>query len=103
MQQNEKCSEVVVVKGASAGVGRAIVREFAKHGASIGLLARGRDGLEGARREVEEAGCRAVAIPTDMSDPKQVEEAADTVTRELGPIDVWVNDAMVTVLAPAVE
>lgn len=103
MRQNEKCSEVVVVTGASAGVGRAIVREFAKHGASIGLLARGRDGLEGARREVEEAGCRAVAIPTDTSDPQQVEEAADTVTRELGPIDVWVNVAMVTVLSPAVD
>ncbi len=62
-----------------------------------------RDGLEATRREVEEAGCRAIAIPTDMSDPQQVEEAADTVTRELGPIDVWVNDAMVTVLSPAVD
>lgn len=103
MRQNEKCLEVVVVTGASAGVGRAIVREFAKHGASIGLLARNRDGLEGARREVEEAGCRAVAIPTDMSDPKQVEDAADTVTKKLGPIDVWVNDAMVSVISPAVE
>lgn len=103
MRQNEKCSEVVVVTGASAGVGRAIVREFAKHGASIGLLARSRDGLEGAKREVEEAGCRAIAIPTDMSDPQQVEESADTVTRELGPIDVWVNVAMVTVLSPAVD
>jgi NAD(P)-dependent dehydrogenase (short-subunit alcohol dehydrogenase family) len=103
MRQNGKCSEVVVVTGASAGVGRAIVREFAKHGASIGLLARSRDGLEGARREVEAAGCRAIAVPTDTSDPQQVEEAADTVTRELGPIDVWVNVAMVTVLSPAVE
>ena len=88
MRQNEKCLEVVVVTGASAGVGRAIVREFAKHGASIGLLARSRDGLEGARREVEEAGCRALAVPTDISDPQQVEDAADTITRELGPIDV---------------
>jgi len=94
---------VVVVTGASAGVGRAIVREFAKHGASIGLLARSHDGLEGARREVEEAGCRALAISTDMSDPKQVEDAADTITRELGPIDVWVNVAMVSVISPAIE
>jgi NAD(P)-dependent dehydrogenase (short-subunit alcohol dehydrogenase family) len=103
MRQNGKCSEVVVVTGASAGVGRAIVREFAKHGASIGLLARSRDGLEGAKLEVEAAGCRAIAIPTDMSDPQQVEEAADTVTRELGPIDVWVNDAMASVISPAVD
>jgi len=103
MRQNERRVEVVVVTGASAGVGRAIVREFAKHGASIGLLARSRDGLEGARREVEEAGERAIAVQTDMSDPQQVEDAADTVTRELGPIDVWVNVAMVTVLSPAVD
>lgn len=103
MRQNERRLEVVVVTGASAGVGRAIVREFAKHGASIGLLARSRDGLEGARREVEEAGCRAIAVPTDMSDAQQVEEAADAVTRELGPIDVWVNNAMVSVLSPAVD
>ena len=103
MRQNGKRSEVVVVTGASAGVGRAIVREFAKHGASLGLLARSHDGLEGAKREVEAAGCRAIEILTDMSDPQQVENAADTVTRELGPIDVWVNVAMVTVLSPAVE
>ncbi len=103
MRQNERRVEVVVVTGASAGVGRAIVREFAKHGASIGLLARSRDGLEGARREVEEAGERAIAVPTDMSDPQQVEDAADTVTRELGPIDVWVNVAMVSVISPAIE
>ena len=103
MRENGRSPEVVVVTGASAGVGRAIVREFAKHGASLGLLARSRDGLEGARREAEAAGCRAIAIPTDLSDPQQVEEAADTVTHELGPIDVWVNDAMASVISPAVE
>jgi NAD(P)-dependent dehydrogenase (short-subunit alcohol dehydrogenase family) len=88
-----KKREVVVVTGASAGLGRAIVREFASHGADIGLIARGRDGLEGARREVEKAGGRALVLPCDVSDPKAVEEAADRVERELGPIDVWVNNA----------
>jgi NAD(P)-dependent dehydrogenase (short-subunit alcohol dehydrogenase family) len=92
--------EVVVVTGASAGVGRAIAREFAHHGAAIGLLARGRDGLEGARREVERAGSKALVVPTDMSDENQVEYAADMVERHLGPIDIWINNAMVSVLSP---
>jgi short-subunit dehydrogenase len=96
-------SEVVVVTGASAGVGRAIVCEFAQHGASLGLLARGRDGLEGARREVEAAGGRALVIPTDVSDATQVEEAATIVERTFGPIDVWVNNAMVSVISPALD
>jgi len=96
-------SEVVVVTGASAGVGRAIVREFAQHGAWIGLLARGRDGLEGARREVEAAGGRALVLPTDVSDAAQVEETAATVERTFGPIDVWVNNAMASVISPALE
>ena len=93
--------EVVVITGASAGVGRAAVREFAKRspGARIGLLARGGDGLEGARREVEEAGGRALAVPTDVADPGQVEAAARRVEEGLGPIDVWVNDAMATVFS----
>lgn len=90
-----KNREVVVVTGASAGLGRAIVREFAKHGADIGLIARGRDGLEGARREVEQAGGRALVLPCDVSDAKAVEEAADRVERELGPINIWVNNAFV--------
>ncbi len=91
--------EVVVITGASAGVGRAAVREFAKHGARIGLVARGRDGLEGARREVERLGGKALVLPTDVSDPQQVETAAEEVEREFGPIDVWVNDAMVSVFS----
>src|ERR1044072_1153630 len=86
--------EVVVITGASAGVGRATVREFAKHGAYSGLLARGRDGLEGARDEVEEAGGRALVLPTDVSDAAAVESAAVAVEETLGPIDVWVNNAM---------
>jgi NAD(P)-dependent dehydrogenase (short-subunit alcohol dehydrogenase family) len=92
--------EVVVITGASAGAGRATVREFARHGAWIGLIARGIDGLEGARREVEECGGRAIAIPTDVSDAKQVEAAAEKIEAELGPIDIWVNNAMVSVFSP---
>jgi NAD(P)-dependent dehydrogenase (short-subunit alcohol dehydrogenase family) len=98
-----RAPEVVVITGASAGVGRAAVRRFAKEKAKIGLLARGVDGLEGARAEVEECGGRALAIPTDVADPEQVEAAADRVERELGPIDIWVNDAMVTVFSPFLE
>jgi NAD(P)-dependent dehydrogenase (short-subunit alcohol dehydrogenase family) len=95
--------EVVVITGASAGVGRAVVREFAKDGAHIGLIARGTDGLEGARREVEEAGGRALVLPTDVSDAEAVDRAAERVERELGPIDIWVNDAMAAVFAPVKE
>src|SRR5262245_21942606 len=84
---------VVVVTGASAGVGRAIVREFARRGASLGLLARGREGLEEARREVEQEGEQACVIPTDIADPAQVDHAAEQVESELGPIDIWINNA----------
>lgn len=101
-EQNGKHArrEVVVVTGASAGVGRAIVREFARHGAAVGLLARGRDRLEAARREVETAGGAALVVPTDVADDAQVERAADMVERHLGPIDIWINNAMVSVLSP---
>src|SRR5438552_12432233 len=95
--------QVVVVTGASAGVGRAVVRAFARKGADVGLLARGIDGLEGARREVEAAGGRAVIAPTDVADAAAVNAAADRVERELGPIDVWVNNAMVSVFSPVRE
>lgn len=93
-------TEVVVITGASAGVGRAVVREFARDGAAIGLLARGREGLEGARREVEAAGGRALAVPTDVADAQQVEAAAARVESDFGSIGVWVNDAMTTVYSP---
>src|SRR5690242_16318594 len=88
-----EANPIVVVTGGSAGIGRATVREFARNGYDVAILARGKDGLEATRREVEEMGCRALAIPTDVADWKAVEEAADTVERELGPIDVWVNNA----------
>ncbi len=92
--------EVVVVTGASAGVGRAVVRRFASDGARIGLLARGPDGLEAARREIEERGGQAHAVPTDVSDAAEVERAAASVEEAFGPIDTWVNDAMVSVFSP---
>ena len=95
--------EVVVITGASAGVGRATVREFARHGAHIGLIARGRDGLEGAYREVEEARGRALVIPADVADADAVDSAAAAVEQELGPIDVWVNNAMVSVFSPVIK
>ena len=92
--------EVVVVTGASAGLGRAIVRAFAREGAHIGLLARGLDGLEAARGEVEALGGKALVIPLDVADAKAIEEAAETVEREFGPIDIWINNAMVSVFSP---
>src|SRR5213078_3549602 len=95
--------QIVVITGASAGVGRATVRAFARQGADIGLLARGADGLEAARREVEAEGGRALVLPTDVADAEQVEAAAERVERELGPIDVWINNAMVSVFAPIVD
>jgi short-subunit dehydrogenase len=96
-------NQVVVVTGASAGVGRATVRAFARQGADIALLARGVDGLEGARQEVEAEGRRALIIPLDVANADAVEAAAARVEGELGPIDVWVNNAMVSVFSPVNE
>jgi NAD(P)-dependent dehydrogenase (short-subunit alcohol dehydrogenase family) len=95
--------EVVVVTGASAGVGRATARAFGRRGAHVGLLARGRDGLEGARREVESLGGKAIVLPTDVADYRQVEAAAQRVEDEFGPIDIWINNAMVSVFSPIKE
>jgi NAD(P)-dependent dehydrogenase (short-subunit alcohol dehydrogenase family) len=86
--------KVVAVTGASGGVGRELVRALARRGARIGLLARGREGLEGARAEVERLGGRAVVCPVDVASADQVEAAARTIEHELGPIEVWVNNAM---------
>jgi short-subunit dehydrogenase len=90
----------VVITGASAGVGRAAAREFARQGADLALLARNGEALDNARAEVESYGGRALAIPVDVSDAEAVERAAFVVESELGPIDVWVNNAMVTVFSP---
>ena len=85
--------KIVVVTGGSAGIGRAAVWEFARNGYDTAILARGREGLEATRLEVEQLGRRALAIPTDVADWQAVERAADLIEKELGPIDVWVNNA----------
>ncbi|QKZ11316.1 SDR family oxidoreductase [Spirosoma sp. KUDC1026] len=95
--------KVVVVTGASAGLGRAIVREFAKEGADVALIARGIDGLEGAKREVEAYGGRALICQLDVADGEAVDKAASEIEEKLGPIDVWVNNAMISVFAPVKE
>ena len=91
--------QVIVITGASAGVGRATAIEFAKKGAAIALLARSEDGLAGAVRDVEAAGGTALAIAVDVADAAALEAAADEIEQRLGPIKVWVNSAMVTVFS----
>lgn len=93
-------TETVVITGASAGLGRAIAREFGRRGARVGLLARGLDGLEGARQEIEAMGGRAIAIPTDVADAEAVEKAAEKIENEFGPIEIWINNAMASVFSP---
>jgi len=95
--------KTVVITGASAGIGRATARAFAKNGARIALLARGGDGLEGARKEVEALGGRALTVLVDVADAAQVEAAAARIESELGPIDIWINNAMVSVFSPIKE
>src|SRR6266699_2533894 len=96
-------AKVVMITGASAGVGRATVRAFAQRGACVGLIARGTDGLEAARADVEKLGGKALIFPVDVADAEKVEEAAARVEEEFGPIDIWVNNAMVSVFSPVKE
>lgn len=96
-------ASVVVITGSSAGLGRAIAHGFAKRGASVGLLSRNPEALMAARDECETLGGRAIALPVDVSDAGAVDAAAARVEEELGPIDVWVNDAMVSVFSPVRE
>jgi short-subunit dehydrogenase len=91
---------VVVITGASGGVGRATARLFATRGAKLVLLARGKDGLEAAKREAESRGAKAIAVPTDVSQYDQVQAAAQAARHEFGPIDLWINNAMVSMYSP---
>src|SRR2546422_6276229 len=86
--------EVVVITGASAGVGRATARAFGKRRAKVGLIARGKDGLDAAKREIEECGGEALVLPLDVTDENAVEQAAAEIERAFGPIDIWINNAM---------
>ncbi|NAZ36217.1 SDR family oxidoreductase [Rubellimicrobium sp. CFH 75288] len=96
----EPQSGSVIVTGASAGIGRAVAVEFARHGWSVGLMARGRAGLEGAAAEVEAAGGRAFVLQADVADAAAVRLGADRFAQRFSRIDVWINAAMVTVLSP---
>ena len=95
--------KIAVVTGASSGVGRAIVRALGDEGAKVALLARNVDGLEAAARELRERGTEALVLPLDVSDARAVDQAADRVVNEWGTIDIWVNDAMVSVFSPISE
>jgi NAD(P)-dependent dehydrogenase (short-subunit alcohol dehydrogenase family) len=98
-----RTAEVVVITGASAGVGRATAQAFAKRGALIGLLARGHERLEAARLDVEALGGQGLVLPADVANAEQVEAAAAAVEERFGPIDVWVNNAMTSVFSPVAE
>jgi short-subunit dehydrogenase len=95
--------KVVAITGASAGIGRATVREFAQRGAHVGLIARGEERLENAAAEVRKAGAKACVAPADVADAEAVERAAQRIEQELGPIDIWVNVAMTAVLAEVAD
>jgi NADP-dependent 3-hydroxy acid dehydrogenase YdfG len=94
---------VVAVTGASAGLGRAIAHAYAKRGAKVGLMARNPEALAAAKQECENLGGQAIFILTDVSDAEAVERAATQIEQELGLIDIWVNDAMVSVFSPVKE
>lgn len=102
-QSEQTAGDVVVITGATAGVGRATARAFARRGAHIALLARGLEALENTRQEVEALGGKALVLPTDVADAQQVEDAATAVENQFGPIDIWINNAMTSVFAPFSE
>jgi len=92
--------KVVVITGGSAGVGRATAEAFAREGAKVAVLARGRERLGNTVQELQRLGTQAMSVPADVADPQQVENVAQRVEEQLGPIDIWVNNAMTTVFAP---
>ncbi|MBA2499686.1 MAG: SDR family oxidoreductase [Chitinophagaceae bacterium] len=98
--KNDFQDKVVVITGATGGVGRVTAWEFAKQGAKIALIARSAEQLEATKKEVEEYGGKAITIQTDVADAKQVEAAAARTEQELGEIDIWVNNAMNSVFSP---
>jgi NADP-dependent 3-hydroxy acid dehydrogenase YdfG len=103
MNKSTTGKKVVVITGASAGLGRAIAHAFAERGAKVALLARNPEALTAAAEECRMRGGEGLPIPTDVLDAQAVEAAADRVEGELGPIDVWVNNAMVSVFSPVTE
>jgi short-subunit dehydrogenase len=103
MRNGATKAHVAVVTGATSGIGRAIARQFAADGAAVALLGRSQEGLDAVREEVQAAGVRAISLPTDVADSDRVDAAATIVEETLGPIDVWVNNAMVTIFAPFQE
>lgn len=97
---NKEKKDIIVITGASAGVGRATARKFAAAGNKIGLIARGVKGLEAAKNDVESIGGEAIILPADVADYEEIENAAEKIENEFGPIDIWINNAMTTVFAP---
>lgn len=101
--EKDFAGKTVVITGASAGLGRAMVREFAKQGADIGLIARGIDGLNAAKEEAESYGSKALICVVDVANAEAVEEAAQKIEAAFGKIDIWINNAMVSVFGPVKE
>ncbi|MBW8890052.1 MAG: SDR family oxidoreductase [Fibrobacteres bacterium] len=101
--EQHKNGEVVVITGGTAGVGRAVARRFAVAGASVAVIARGKDRLDATLAELQALGVRALALQADVADAAAVEAAAERVEKELGPIDIWVNNAMTSVFSPVWE
>jgi NADP-dependent 3-hydroxy acid dehydrogenase YdfG len=103
MKDKRLVNQVAVITGASSGVGRAIARAFAAHGAKVGLIARNAEGLMAAAQEVRALGSEALVLPLDVTDAQAVQAAADEVVATWGKLDIWVNDAMVSVFAPVTQ